>query len=129
MKTLALQIEAGVDTRVKDTASNVLRQVAIKTPFKTGRAKFNWQVSKDAPLNSSLFSPSYGGAHGAATAIMRAIPLISTYDGDINKSLHITNNLMYISKLNAGSSKQAAANYVQTAIKIGVSLSSKKKIL
>lgn len=114
---------------VGDVGVSVLRQVAIKTPHDTGRARSNWIVTLDKPADYSYYSRSYGGPFGANNAIARGTPVAMSYRGSVNKTLHIRNNLLYIGKLNEGSSSQAPAGYVQQGIRMAVKLTIGRRTL
>ena len=120
MRRKAKALERNRDKKVQAVGVNVLRNVALTTPWLTGRARFNWQANLDSAPNSSLYANNFGGPAGASAAIGRGTPTIMKYQGDTNKSIHITNNLVYIQRLNEGHSKQAPAGYIQKAIRNGV---------
>ena len=114
---------------IGDLGTNVLRQIAIHTPHDTGRARSNWLVTLDKRSDHSYYSTNYGGPFGAQNAIARGTPVAMSYRGEVNNSLHITNNLLYIGKLNEGSSSQAPARYVQTAMGRAILLTIKRRTL
>ncbi len=129
LQRIAQALRRNRDSLVGDLGVNVLRRVAITTPHDTGRARSNWLVTLDEKSRQSYYAPNYGGPFGANNAIARGTPVAMSYRGDINNSLHITNNLRYIGKLNEGSSSQASAGYVQEGIKVAVNLTIKRRTL
>lgn len=101
---------------VVENATALVRRVALavdaelvySTPVDTGRARSNWQVELDQPATGTV------APVGAAEAIARAEAKVqgSTPGGTI----HITNNLPYIGRLNEGWSAQAPAGFVERAV-------------
>jgi len=69
---------------------------------------------------STLYSPNYGASLGALTSITRGIPVAKSFNGDRDKSLHISNALVYIGELNKGHSKQAPSDFVGQAVRAGL---------
>lgn len=131
MKLRAEAIQKGVDQYQRNIANNVLVKVADGTPFDTGNARFNWQTSLDSKIGYSIRSPyfsppisprgGYKGAPAAGYAAARGFPVIASFNNGQHSSIHITNNLPYINRLNEGYSTQAPAHYVQTAIGLALS--------
>lgn len=92
---------------VRKVALTVDRELVLKTPVDTGRARSNWIPSLEAP-SVRLVGP------GQKPDI----------DGDlaqytVDKTIFITNNLPYIRRLNEGHSDQAPAGFVDDAIQKG----------
>lgn len=117
MKRLAQDIEKNCDATVRKCALAVDATVVLATPVDTGRARANWQVELNGPhttADENKFSPSGQESIDAAKAV------ISTYNGARDTSIHITNNLSYIGRLNEGWSKQAPAGFVEKAVMVGV---------
>lgn len=95
----------------------VRRNVALRTPFDTGRAAASWNASLNGP--NTRVQPaevSFGSRAGAAQA--GEVNLQSIKLGD---SVHISNSLHYIGRLNAGSSRQAPANFVEMTLQSTIS--------
>lgn len=86
--------------------------VAINTPFDTGRAAGSWNASLNGPntrvLPDEVQFPNVESAAKVGETNLQGIRL-----GD---SIHISNSLPYIRRLNAGSSTQAPANFVEMAV-------------
>lgn len=113
--------------KVTDNSDRLMRRVALAvdtavvmgTPVLTGRARSNWQVGLNAPVNSVKYpapdkpaSPEAGMAEALTTG-QQAVAQYKGSDGE--GEIHITNNLPYIKKLNDGWSRQAPAGYVEKA--------------
>lgn len=83
-------------------AKQVYYTVVLRTPVRTGRARFSWDISsgnfKDAPPEGQYGYPS--------------MPVVPITDADI----HIYNPLDYITELNEGNSKQAPAMFVELSV-------------
>lgn len=84
------------------------RQVVIATPVDTGRARFGWYITLNAP---STEVPPEGKYTMPSAAKHSAVGDYYT----VKDVLYITNNVPYIGDLNNGSSKQAPARFVENA--------------
>lgn len=101
---------------VADNATALVRKVALavdaelvySTPVDTGRARSNWQVEIDSPAKGTV------DPVGAAEALARAEAKVQ--ESKPGSTIHITNNLPYIGRLNEGWSAQAPAGFVETAV-------------
>ena len=115
--------------RMKKVAGNLDRQTArllslvttavgtnlvTDTPVDTGFARGNWRPSINAPLLSPQSALDPTG--GATIAKIAAIGKVAR-PGDV---VIITNNTPYIGSLNAGSSPQAPAGYISSAVSKGL---------
>lgn len=88
----------------------IINTVVPATPIKTGKARSNYIVAIGAPDHSTIRETD---GNGDVSLQQAASVLRASKPGD---SLHMTNNLPYIDMLNNGSSKQAPAGFIQTAI-------------
>jgi hypothetical protein len=107
----------GNSTRlVRRVALAVDTAVVLRTPVDTGRARANWQVGTNGPISSVKYpypeSPGSPDA-GASEALSSGAERIKEYTGG---TLHITNNLPYITALNDGHSKQAPKGFVEDSV-------------
>lgn len=100
----------------QDTAREVLKRLVQVTPVLKGEAKSNWIVSSGSADNSTVRAKEQWSLSGA----------ISLTDGESRISsaprgsrIHITNNVPYIGELNAGSSRQAPAGFIEQATRAG----------
>jgi uncharacterized protein CbrC (UPF0167 family) len=109
---------------LRKTVGQVVREVVVglqgrlveDTPVDTGWAQSNW-----VPKVGSAFEGTAGTREdaeagrlnqGVAAAGLAEVAGYDVSQGDV----HVTNNVPYIEKLNAGSSAQAPAAFVQQAI-------------
>lgn len=114
MKRHGENVEKNATVLVRKCALAVDSAVVIATPVDTGRARGNWQVALNAPASGTLEVEDKSGAG----AIAQGSSTIAGHKS--GGSIHITNNLPYIGRLNDGWSAQAPAGFVQKAVLIGV---------
>jgi len=89
-------------------ALDIDQRLVLATPVDTGRARSNWLASLGTPRTDEV------GTRDAQSAISEAAGVIDqAADFPV---IYLSNNLPYIQRLNDGSSKQAPAAFVQTAI-------------
>ena len=94
------------DRLLAQTSLAVLGQVVMATPVDTGRARSNWHLDVDKPVRTTTEdTTSQNLEEGRAAS--------ETVKGD--DTVYISNNLPYIERLNDGHSKQAPANFVESA--------------
>lgn len=121
IKIRASKVEKNTDGLVRKVILTVDQAVVISTPVDTGRARANWRPSLNSPVLGTLPEPSSAGA-GMQAALQAAQQVAAIYKGGVRSPVvHITNSLPYIQYLNRGSSQQAPANFVGTAILVAVS--------
>lgn len=114
---------------VADNAAALVRRVAVtvdselvfSTPVDTGRARSNWQVELNQPASGTAEPVAASAAVAAAEA-----KIATAKPGD---TIHITNNLPYIGRLNDGWSAQAPAGFVETAVLAGARRARGAKLL
>jgi hypothetical protein len=115
MHVTAEAIPKNADKLVRTVALSVQAAVAMGTPVRTGQARRNWQTGLDEAPAGTLPPPSTPGA-GAMESIAAAEATVKGYvGGRSDASIHITNNLPYIVRLDNGWSEQATVGYVQRA--------------
>lgn len=120
-----------VGKRVEDNANALTRKVGLAvdaavvmaTPVDTGRARSNWQVALDAAPEGTREAYSEGSEGSTAgpnaqAAIDQGKQVIAGYRS--GQTIHITNNLPYIGRLNDGHSAQAPSGFVEKAVLVGV---------
>lgn len=96
---------------VAELAISVVKEVAPDTPILTGRASSNWITSVGLP--SPYYSENPFMNAGPQESIMNARLALQGYKGG---TIHIVNNVPYIAELNRGTSRQAPALFVQSAV-------------
>lgn len=122
IKRRASAVSKNTDNVVRKVILAVDQAVVFATPVDTGRARANWQPSIGAPITTTLPEPS-GPNIGTGAAIAAGQQVALQYQGGAKSpTVYINNNLPYIQRLNEGSSKQAPAMFVQSAIAIAVSV-------
>ena len=86
---------------------------------------YNWTAQLDEAF-AGLFPARFPGSGGstaeanAFAAVQVAEAIIAGFDLDKNQSIHITNNLPYIGRLNDGHSAQAPKDFVRIAALAGL---------
>ena len=116
-------VEVNAGKMVRRVTLAVDGSVVIATPVDTGRARSNWIAEIGGPaqgVRSAYVEGKEGSTAGpnAQRAIEQARAVVAQYKtGD---TVHITNNLPYIGRLNDGWSAQAPAGFVQTSVLQGI---------
>lgn len=123
MRVVARGVPGNADALVRKVALAVDRVVVTQTPVDTGRARANWQAAIGAAPTGEVgqYPAGTGGATGAAAAaqaMAQAQGVVAGYKG--GETIHLTNNLPYIQRLNEGHSDQAPAGFVQAGIDVAV---------
>jgi hypothetical protein len=121
IQSIGVRVAEGGDRIVRMAFLKIDQAVVLATPVDKGTARSNWLPGFDNPVSGQreAFVPGTGGSTGGANAqaaMNAAKELADGYDGDQHKSLHLTNNLPYIARLNEGSSTQAPELFVETAV-------------
>lgn len=102
-------------------ALKIVETLAYRTPVDTSTALSNWQVSLNAPKTAFInaYHPGYLGytliASAQATIQAAQAALAQKKPG---QTIYIANNAPYIRDLNAGTSKQAPAGFVEASVLI-----------
>jgi hypothetical protein len=126
MRVRGRAVAENADKLVRRVALAVDSAVVLGTPVDTGRARSNWQAQLDGPAEGTVGTlggvrKGFEGTGGAVAqrSIAKAKEVIEGYDGDRNSTIHLTNNLPYIGRLNDGWSAQAPAGFVEAAVQAG----------
>jgi hypothetical protein len=132
MRERGRNIEVAGNRLVQEVALVVDRELVMGTPVDTGRARSNWQVSVAAPTRDQIaaYRPGLGGSSGPANtqaAMDQAAQAIKARQPE--QDVFISNNLPYIKRLNEGHSAQAPAGFVERAIKRGLEVVRRARIL
>lgn len=114
----------GATEAVQSCAVAVATELVESTPIDTGRAISNWDAAvgnKTQGYVQAKVPGKKGSSRGAsvAEAISRMTAKIRGYQAGKTASINITNNAPYIGLLNAGSSTQAPAGFIEKAIQRG----------
>jgi hypothetical protein len=113
LASVAQRLELGVSAVIGTVGVSIGAELVPATPVDTGYARANWRPSLNAPAEGPLtaLDPT-----GAATVARIGAVAKRFRPGD---TFFIVNNAPYIGRLNAGSSPQAAAGFVQEAVRRG----------
>lgn len=109
----AARLEIGVSGVIAIVGTSIGREIVPATPVDTGFARANWRPSLNAP---AIVPVSELDPTGQAT-VARIATVSSRYR--VGDTLFIVNNAPYIGALNAGSSPQAPAGFVQRSVREG----------
>jgi len=119
----AKNVETNSNKNIIRMAVLIDQVVTVGTPVDTGHARANWQATIGAETTEVLDEEDPSGATAMANA--RAV-----LEGrQTEQTIHITNNVKYVPRLNEGSSAQAPAGFVQTAVNTAVSAFKRMKLL
>ena len=114
MKAFEADIEELGTQTLRKIALDVDQDLVNNTPVDTGRAKGNWLVGVNSVKTAIVEKEDKSGSG----AILEGASEIKKAEfGDV---IHIINNLPYINKLNDGSSTQAPAGFVESAVERAV---------
>lgn len=116
LRTIAIEVPDKADELIRKVAIAIDQVLVTETPVDSGNARSNWIPSFNAPV----LSPRIGIGPSPAPLMAEMQAKVATYDGDIHRSIHLSNNVVYINRLNDGWSKQAPAGFVQAAVMKGV---------
>lgn len=123
LDNLARRIEVGTQDMMRRVALDIDSALVLTTPVDTGRARSNWQVSIGKSALGAVDTPvSPSEAIGNAKSELSKLR-------DSDSSVHITNNLPYIQRLNEGWSPQQPAGFVDQAIATVVGSIHKQRVL
>lgn len=123
MRNIGTKVQHNSDALVRKVAIAIDSAVVLATPVDTGRARSNWQVEINAPAAGAI-DAHYPGKEGSTQGqnAQKALDLgrekIDEYK--TGSTIHITNNLPYIGRLNDGYSAQAPVGFVESAVLVGV---------
>lgn len=130
MLNVAKNVPNEVDKVVQATGKAVLKSVTDSTPIDTGAAVSNWQASQDG--GTGVIDPLSPGVKGSTAqenrdaAYSQGVAQIDEYHTtDGVGTLHVANAVTYIEDLNNGTSRQAPAGFVDTAVLEGVAAAQK----
>ena len=102
-------IEEAAHRMAQNGARAALISAVRDTPGKSGLERGNWQVSLDAPATGTVSSPDPSGA----ATIQRGLSEVEK--SRPGQSIHITNNLPEVARLNDGSSGEAPKGFIERA--------------
>lgn len=112
---IASTIEKNANTAVQKAAFAIEARLVTSTPVDTGRARSNWLASLRYPRTDTVEPTSVADTITRARAV---IELRRQHGG----AIYLSNNVPYIGSLNAGSSAQAPAAFVEKAVLAGAAV-------
>jgi hypothetical protein len=95
------ELNSAINSIARVEALNTLQDIKEATPVDTGRARNSWILTK----NKRNFTRTGQG--------QLSIGALGPVPDDKIETLYITNGVPYIDKLNAGSSSQAPARFIE----------------
>jgi len=106
------------EKHIKIIALDAVANLVEDTPRKTGWARSNWIPSIGTPARPdvSITNPEPGQVQARSAQREAGVLLVATGYKLERGPIFITNNVPYIGRLNDGSSTQAPAGFVQSAI-------------
>ena len=123
IRALARRTEQNVDRLVIDAALVIDQTVVLATPVDTGRARANWRASLRAPITEATEEVD---PNGGATIQRNENVIRSRQRG---QDIYISNNVVYIRRLNEGHSAQAPAGFVESAINAGITFIRRTRVV
>ena len=132
MREMGGNVERNADRLVKQTALAVDQSVVLASPVDTGRFRSNWRVGLGAPVEGEIEAHAPG--QDGSTASANTQGALGHAQTEIAKrqpgqTVWISNPLPYGPRLNAGHSGQAPAGFVETAVREGVEVVRRARLL
>lgn len=103
--------------RKKKAIRAMAKHLIAVTPVDTTKAQSNWLVGLGEPAKSELGPRGETRESSGSMTYAEVDRLIRT--AKAGQTIYLTNNVAYIGRLNAGSSKQAPAGFIEAAGLIG----------
>lgn len=120
---IMVQLENATAKATVDLALRIHGGLIEKTPVDTGWARSNWLPSVGVPRKETVGEP--GSLNQAAAQFGQAeVAGWQITSGPI----YITNNVPYISRLNAGSSTQAPSGFVEGVVQAETNRANRRKL-
>jgi hypothetical protein len=119
----AKNVEVNSNKNIIKMAVVIDQVVTVGTPVDTGHARLNWQ----ATIGSETFEELPGEDPSGAQAMADARAVLERRESE--QTIHITNNVKYVPRLNEGWSAQAPAGFVQEAVNTAVNAFKRMKLL
>lgn len=123
MRERAAAVVHNSNDNVVRLATMIEQAIVTSTPVDTGHARANWQVGLDVEPTEVLNEVDPSGA----STISKAVTVLS--DRKSEQTIHITNNVPYIKRLNDGWSAQAPANFVELSINSAIQAFRNAKVI
>lgn len=116
VRVVVSDLDAFVTKFIKRLALNINAELIQRTPIDTGWARANWVPNIGAPFQATAGTRADAEAGSVNKAAQQEglAKIATAYK--TGPTIHQTNNVPYIERLNAGSSQQAPSGFVQIAI-------------
>jgi len=116
VRVVVSDLDAFTTKFIKRLALNINAELIKRTPVDTGWARANWVPNIGSPFEGTAGTREDAEAGRLNTGVQQTglAEIVTAYR--TGPTIHQTNNVPYIEKLNSGSSKQAPAGYVQASI-------------
>jgi hypothetical protein len=112
MRNFAAHVNERANALKKGFAKEILRTIVPATPVRTGKARSNYVVGRGQ--RNPAIRPAAEIDPAGSISLTAGFPTIDA--ARPGESLHISNNLPYISRLNSGYSEQAPAGFIERAV-------------
>jgi hypothetical protein len=132
LNRLGKLIPEAINFAIQTLAARIDSQIILANPVDTGRSRANWLIgvgdNPEGELNIQEDEgiPNSGVQFDAGIALKEQANLKTRKP---EQTIFIVNNTSYIEQLNDGSSQQAPANFVQSAIMQGIQSFKGQKIV
>lgn len=115
VRVVVESLEGFTEKLIKRLALNVTANLIEDTPVDTGWARANWVPQIGSPRSETVGTRA-AAENGQVSTGPQAQGQVDILSYKLGPTIHISNNVPYIKRLNAGSSTQAPAAFVQSAI-------------
>lgn len=119
----ARNVESNSNKNIIRLAVIIDQVVTVGTPVDTGRARANWQ----ATIGEETFDELDEVDQSGASTMAKAQAVLESRKPE--QTIHLTNNVKYVPRLNEGWSAQAPAGFVQEAVNVGINAFKGMKVL
>ncbi len=115
VRVVVSSLNGFTETLIRRLTLNITANLVEDTPVDTGWARANWVPKIGSPHTSTAGSRA-AAESGSLDQGPQASGQAAILGYKFGPAIHITNNVPYIKKLNAGTSSQAPAAFIQGAI-------------
>lgn len=120
---IMVRLENATQEAAVDMALRIHGKLVEGTPVDTGWARSNWLLSVGTPKKETVGEP--GKLNTAAAELGQSE--VADW-GIASGPIYITNNVPYIRRLNEGSSTQAPAGFVESAVQTEVQKANRRRL-
>ena len=113
MRRRGEEVEKGTLRAIREGFAATGAALVFSTPVDTGHARGNWQASVGIPAVGEVNRQDPSGA----TTLAEIVAVANVVN--VEHELFLVNNVPYIDKLNAGSSPQQPAGWIERALLVG----------